>query len=114
MEKQTVQLTYQHCAQHANNWEALGRNYTAVQREGFEGKPGYVIFHLLDLDTVDMGIRIMVTENDPDLNVFFLPSGGYSNNYTYKMDDVPVQPFRNPERISAWRDFISAMLTSNL
>lgn len=116
--EKTIQLTYQHCVQHTSNWEALGRNYTAVQKEGVEGKPvgkpAHVIFHLLDLDTVDMGIRITAIENAPNLHVSFLPSGRYSNDYSYRMDAIPRQPFRNPERIRAWDDFISAMLTSNL
>jgi hypothetical protein len=111
--ERTIQLSYQQCAQHATDWEALGRNYTAVHKE-LNRIPALslrrcVIFHLLDLDSIDMGIRIEVTENYPDFEVSFLPSGRYSNDYSYKMDAVPRQPFRNPERIRAWADFISVM-----
>ena len=58
-----------------------------------------------------MGIQITVMENRPELNVSFLPSGRYANDYSYRMDAIPRQPFRNPERIRAWGDFITAMLS---
>ena len=115
VESKTIQLTYQQCAEHAKNWEALGRNYTAVHKEEVppgKGQPGLgqqYIFHLLDLDTVETGIQITVIENRLKLYVSFLPSGRYANDYSYSMDAVPRQPFRNPERIRAWADFISAM-----
>jgi hypothetical protein len=30
--RERIQLTYQQCVEHTNNWEALGRNYTAVHK----------------------------------------------------------------------------------
>jgi hypothetical protein len=92
MKREIIQLTYQICAQRMKCWQALGRNYTEVSQSG------QVIFHLLDLDTVNMGIRISVTEGNSELHVEFLPSGRYTNDYYYPMDDVPVQPFKNEGR----------------
>jgi hypothetical protein len=40
----------------------------------------------------------------------FLPSGRYRNDYLYPLDAVPIQPFRNPERMKAWDDFINVMV----
>jgi hypothetical protein len=66
----------------------------------------------LDMATVDTGIRVRVTEGYRELEVEFPPFGGrYSNDYTYPMDAVPVQPFRNEERVKAWAEFIDAMQT---
>lgn len=111
--ERTIQLTYQQCVEHVKDWEALGRNYTAIHKELNSipelGVRRCVIFHLLDLDTIDMGIRIIATENNQALEVSFLPSGRYRNDYSYNMDAIPRQPFRNPERIRAWGDFISVM-----
>jgi hypothetical protein len=114
MKKGTITLCYEQCAQQMECWQALGRNYTAVQKVEYRepgGHPAYVIFHLLDLDTVKMGIRIRVTEGHSELHVEFPPSGRYTNNHCYPMDAVPVQPFRNPERVKAWEEFIDAMQT---
>jgi hypothetical protein len=107
--KGLIQLKYQQCAQHADNWEALGRNYTAVQTE--RAGMRHVIFHLLDLNTVNTGISVGVSEKGRELVVTFPPSGGYSNVYHYRMGAIPRQPFRNPERIRAWDDFVLAMLS---
>jgi hypothetical protein len=113
MKKETVQLTYELCVQHMERWQALGRNYTAVKKGGPVGHPAYIIFHLLNLDTVFTGIRIRVMEGCSELGVEFPPFGGrwYSNDYSYPMDAVPVQPFRNEERVKAWEEFIDAMRT---
>ena len=108
--KETVQLTYELCVRHLERWQALGRNYTAVKKGGSVGHPAYIIFHLLDLDTVFTGIRIRVVEGYSKLYVEFPPFGGrYSNDYSYPMDAIPVQPFRNEERVKAWREYIDAM-----
>jgi hypothetical protein len=88
-------------------WQALGRNYTAVQKVQ-KDRPEQVILHLLDLDTMYLGIRISVTKKD-NLRVEFPSFGKYSDVHTYSMDAVPVQPFRNEEKIKAWEEFIDAM-----
>ena len=99
------------------SWQALGRNYTAVQKAEYQkGGPGaypaHVVFHLLNLDTVDTGIRVRVTKNYPKLRAELPPFGGrYSNYHSYLMNAVPVQLFRNEERVKAWKEFINAMET---
>ena len=50
-------------------------------------------------------------EGYSELYVEFPPFGRYSNDYSYPMDAVPVQPFRNEERVKAWKEFIDAMQT---
>ena len=91
-------------------WQALGRNYTAVKKE----KSQTVVFHLLDLDTVDTGIRITVPVYSEWLTVEFPPfSGRYpAPRHSYPLDAVPVQSFRNEERVKAWKEFIDAMQTA--
>ena len=121
MKKETIQLTYEICVQQVERWQALGRNYTAVQKPGYLGPEGYggrrehhpacVIFHLLDLVNVVTGIRIKVREDRSELYVEFPSSGRYTNDYSYPMDAVPVQPFKNEERVKAWEEFIDAMQT---
>jgi hypothetical protein len=116
MKRETIQLTYEICVQQLEGWQALGRNYTVVQKPGYRGPEGYhhpacVIFHSLDLVNVSTGIRIKVTEGRSELFVEFPPSGRYTNNYSYPMDAVPVQPFRNEKRVEAWEEFIDAMQT---
>jgi hypothetical protein len=45
MKKETVQLTYEQCVQHMERWQALGRNYTAVQKPEYQkGGPACVVF----------------------------------------------------------------------
>jgi hypothetical protein len=113
MKKETIQLTYELCVQQMERWQALGRNYTAAKKwSSQKGGPKSVVFHLLDLDTVDTGIRITVPVYSEWLMVEFPPFGGrYSNRCSYPSDAVPVQPFRNEERIKAWKEFIDAMQT---
>jgi hypothetical protein len=114
MRKETIRLTYEICVQQMEAWQALGRNYTAVQKPGYQGPEGYrpacVIFHSLDLVNVCTGIRIRVTEGCSELYVEFPPSGRYTNDYSYRVDAVPVQPFKK-ERVKAWKEFIDAMQT---
>jgi hypothetical protein len=114
MKKETIQLTYELCVQQMERWQALGRNYTAAKKwSSQEGGPTSVVFHLLDLDTVDTGIRITVPKVHYEwLTVEFPPLGGrYSNSRLYPLDAVPVQTFRNAKRIKAWKEFIDAMQT---
>jgi hypothetical protein len=97
--KETVQLTYELCVQHMERWHALGRNYTAIKKE----KSQTVVFHLLDLDTVETGILVTVTKGLSEwLMVEFPPfSGRYpAPRHSYPLDAVPVQPFRNEEKVS--------------
>ena len=91
MKKETIQLTYEVCVQQMERWQALGRNYTAVQKAEYRGPegyhPAYVIFHSLDLVNVFTGIRIRVTEGHAELHVEFPPFGGrYPNAYSYPME----------------------------
>jgi hypothetical protein len=60
-----------------------------------------------------MGIRITVSEEGSTIEVEFPCSGKYSNvcHYSYRMDAVPVQPFKNEERVKAWEEFIDVMQT---
>jgi hypothetical protein len=53
MGKET-KLSYELCAQRMERWQALGRNYTAVQKKAVQqkGEPEQVVFYLLDLQTV--------------------------------------------------------------
>jgi hypothetical protein len=114
MNKETIQLTYELCVQHMECWQALGRNYTAVKKEkSLQGGPACIVFHLLDLDTVDTGIRITVPQiNYEWLTMEFPPFGGtYSNCRLYPLGALPVQTFRNRKRIKAWKEFIDAMQT---
>lgn len=117
MKKETVELTYELCVQHMERWHALGRNYTAVQKAeyqkgGPEGYPANIIFHVLDIDTVYTGMRVILTQSRSELKVESPRFGGrYSNDYSYPMDAVPRQPFRNEKRVKAWEEFIDAMRT---
>jgi hypothetical protein len=117
MKKKTVQLTYELCVQHMERWHALGRNYTAVQRPEYQKGgpawyPEHVVFHQLDMDTVHTGIRVIVREGYPILRVGFPPfEGRFSKTHNYPMDAVPVQPFKNEERVKVWKEFIDAMQT---
>jgi len=64
------------------------------------------------MDTVDTGMRVIVTEGYSELVVEFPPfRGRYFNRHAYLMDAVPVQPFRNEERVKAWKEFIDAVRT---
>ena len=116
MKKEIVQLSYERCVQHMERWQALGRGYTAVQKAKKDGQsyctPTHVVFHLLDMDTVDTGMRVIVTEGYSELVVEFPPfRGRYFNRHAYLMDAVPMQPFRNEERVKAWKEFIDAVRT---
>jgi hypothetical protein len=115
--KETVELTYELCVQLKERWQALGRNYTAVQKaDDQNGGPGsvpaHIVFHLLDMNTVDTGIRVTVKEGCAVLTVEFPPfRGRYSNKHAYRMNAVPVQPFRDEERVKVWEEFIDAVRT---
>jgi hypothetical protein len=86
--------------------EALGRKYTAVLSQS-----GQITFHLLDLNTVETGMRITVTTKGK-LRVEFPSVGRWPDKSVYPLDAVPVQsPFRNPKRVKAWEEFIDAMQT---
>jgi hypothetical protein len=108
--KETFKLDYQTCVSRAEAWQALGRNYTAVVKDKSRLLSQAIIFHLLDLNTVDTGIRISVYEGGSEISVEFMPTGRYTNDYLYPLDAVPIQPFRNPERMKAWDDFIDVMV----
>jgi hypothetical protein len=112
MKIKNIPLTYDLCVQHMECWQALGRNYTAAKKESSqEGGPACVVFHLLDLDTVNTGIRITVPKVHYEwLTVELPPFGGrYSNRRLYPLGAVPVQTFRNARRIKAWKEFVDAM-----
>jgi hypothetical protein len=47
------------------------------------------------------------------VRVEFPSTGRYSDIHTYPLDTVPVQPFRNVEKIKAWEEFIDAMSMQN-
>jgi hypothetical protein len=58
-----------------------------------------------------MCIRITVSEEGSTIEVEFPCSGKYSSvcHYSYPLDAVPVQPFRNEGRVKAWEEFMDAM-----
>jgi hypothetical protein len=96
------------------HWDATIPQFKKAddQNGGPGSVPAHVVFHLLDMNTVDTGIRVTVKEGCAVLTAEFPPFGGrYSNKHAYPMDAIPVQPFGIEERIKAWEDFIDAVRT---
>jgi hypothetical protein len=79
----------------------LGRNYTTIRGDT------EITFHWLELDTAWSGAAI--TFGARNVAVEFPPSGRYKNITRYGLNSLPVQPFRNPERIKVWEEFLNAM-----
>jgi hypothetical protein len=68
--KETLQLDYQTGVDHMEALQERGRNYTAaVLKNDMKQYPGgrdMVFFHLLDLDTMNTGIRIIVRDKNTE------------------------------------------------
>jgi hypothetical protein len=99
-----TQLSFELCSQHLSDWQKLGRNYTTIYKSDTE-----ITFHWLDLDTAWTGVAITVGAKN--VAVEFPPSGRYKNITCYDLNFLPVQPFRNPERIKVWEEFLRVMQT---